>query len=83
MSRSLSLDKVHRKEGRLDVLLYGLANIATKKLEEKTNLPGLNQGLMPILEDEIRKNVPAKTVIPKKYKELAKLLADRVIETRS
>lgn len=65
------------KAGRVDILLNGIASLLTNKIEEHTKLPGLAKGLMPIFEDEIRKNVPRNSVIPKKYKELAKLVAQR------
>jgi hypothetical protein len=71
------LSNTKDKIGRVDVLLHGIGSLLTRKLEEHTNLPGLANGLMPILDDEIRKNVPAKAVIPKKYRELAKLVAQR------
>jgi hypothetical protein len=72
-----SISTVKDKAGRVDILLNGIASLLTNKIEEHTKLPGLAKGLMPIFEDEIRKNVPTRTIIPKKYKELAKLVAQR------
>lgn len=74
----ISLLNSQHKAGRIDVLLAGLAKIASEKLENKTGLAGLAEGLMPILEDEIRKGVPSKTVIPKKYQKLAGLVGEYV-----
>ncbi len=72
------LTKVIKKEGRLDCLLNSLAKMATLKLEHKLNLPGLSMGVMPILEDEIKKNVSSKTIIPKKYRNLTRLVGEQI-----
>ncbi len=79
----ISFEKVKDKTGRVDVLLGGLAGMLTKKLEVKLNLPGLSEGVMPILENEIKKVVPAKKMIPKEYQKLANLLGAYVNNSNS
>jgi len=74
----VSISQVKNKEGRVDCLLFGLSSILTKKLEEKLNLPGLAGGMMPILEKEIKRAIPAKTVIPEEYRELTKVIGEHV-----
>jgi len=76
--KTKSLTEVKNKEGRLDCLLHSLAVMGMQKIEVKTNLPGLSNSVMPILEDEIKKAVPSGKVIPKKYQELARLIGTQI-----
>lgn len=72
--KTRSLVEVKNKEGRLDCLLYGAADLLTKKLEDKLSLPGLAEGLMPLAEKEIRKNVDSRSVVPEEYRKLTNVI---------
>ncbi len=76
--KSRSLTQVKNKGGRVDCLLFGLGQLLTAKLETKLNLPGLASGLMPLVEDEIKKNIDSKSVISPKYNELVKVIGSHL-----
>lgn len=64
--------------GRVDLLVEGMTKLLVGKLETKLQLPGLVNGVMPILEDEIKTHIGSKKVISKKYEGLAKLVGQRI-----
>jgi hypothetical protein len=75
--RDTSLDLVKNKTGRLDCLLHGVAGRLLDIVGEKFNLP-VKEGVMPIVEHHIKKHVPNKKVIPEEYKELARIVSERL-----
>jgi hypothetical protein len=74
----IPMSEVKDKAGRADVLLHGIASRLMARFENTVNLPGLAEGVMPLLEAEIKKHVPATKVIPKKYEKLAHLVSERL-----
>lgn len=62
-------------QGRLDVLLYQLANRGLERIERDQGLSGLREHLLPIVHDAILANVPGTNLIPR---EIAALL--RVVQ---
>lgn len=72
--------KRRSKQGRLDLLLRGVVEMGAKKLEVRTGLVGLSNALMPIVEEEIKKRVAGRNVIPGEFRELADLVERHVIQ---
>lgn len=77
-SKLVSISNVKDKTGRVDVLCNGLLDKLLQVMEIKTNLPGLREGIMPIVEQEIRKNISPTKIIPKEYEKLAQLIGQRL-----
>lgn len=76
--------KVRRsKQGRVDLLVRGVVEMGTRKLENKLSLPGLSNALMPIADQEIKRHigsVEGRNVIPVEFRELAELVSKHVIQ---
>ena len=58
------LANVQHRQGRLDVLLYQLAERWMQKLETERGLVGLREHFLPLVETAIVQQVPAGNLIP-------------------
>lgn len=52
-------------QGRLDVLLYQIASRAAERLEREQGIVGLQEHLLPLVEDVIMAHVPDQCFIPR------------------
>ena len=68
---SRSLARVADPQGRMDVLLYELANRGMEKFEREQNILGLRENLLPIIEQLIVRHIPPQNCFSE---ELAALL---------
>lgn len=68
------LGNVRNPEGRLDVLLYQLANRGLERLERDQGLAGLRENLLPLVEDAILQHVPGSNLLPREITALLKVL---------
>lgn len=59
------LQNVANPQGRLDVLLYQLAVRAAERLEREQGIVGLQEHVLPIVEDVIMANVSQHSLIPR------------------
>lgn len=59
------LGRVQNPQGRLDVLLYQLVSRTMERLERERNVVGIREHLLPIVEELIQANVPARNLIPR------------------
>lgn len=59
------LGKVTNPQGRLDVLLYQLVSRTMERIERERNVVGICEHVLPIVEELICANVPARNLIPR------------------
>lgn len=76
--RVTSISEVKDKVGRVDVLALGIAKHLLGRLEVRTQLSGLSEGILPIVEEEVRKHIPSSKMIPKEWEKLAQLIGKRI-----
>ena len=57
------LAAVKNRQGRVDVLLYQMAERYMARVETDQGLVGLREHLWPMVEKAIRRNVPGRNVI--------------------
>jgi len=69
-----TLRNVAHRQGRLDVLLYQLAERWMAQVEVERGLVGLREYLLPIVEKTIVNRVPAENLIPSELRSCLMLL---------
>jgi hypothetical protein len=74
MMRTRRLAKVRNRQGRIDVLLYRLASRALFKLEQKHGVMGLEENLMPMVEDLIMAHIPNRNMLPREVESLLHII---------
>jgi hypothetical protein len=67
------LANVSEKQGRVDVALYRMADRVMERLERDQGLLGLRENILPIVEDFILRNVPARNLIPQEIAAVLKI----------
>lgn len=80
MRKTPGLAQVSNPRGRVDVALYRIAERVMEKLETEQKFIGLRENLLPIVEDVISQNFPAKTMLPREVEavlEVFRLNANR------
>lgn len=68
------LANVAHRAGRLDVLLYQLAERYMAELESQRGLVGLREHLLPLVEAAIVRSVPGQNVIPNELRSVLMVL---------
>lgn len=68
-----SLVNVRNRHGRVDVLLYRLAERWMEQIEAQRGLAGLRQHILPLVEAAIVARVPAGNMIPIELRSLLML----------
>lgn len=63
--RKRRLQNVADPQGRLDVLLYQLAVRTAERLEREQGIVGLQEHVLPLIEDAILAHVPQQSLIPR------------------
>ena len=73
MRKRNRLSEVRNRQGRIDVMLYRLADHGLGRLEQEQGLLGLRENLLPILESFITPNVQAENLIPQEIQAVLKI----------
>lgn len=75
MRHKRSLAQVLNPEGRLDVLLYQFVGRLMDKAEKDSGYTGFREHLLPIVEEVIVANLPARNLIPREIAAAFKVYA--------
>lgn len=70
MRKPTSLARVRNRQGRVDVLMYQLADRWLEQLEVERGLAGLRERMLPVVEAAIVARVPAGNMIPRELRKL-------------
>ena len=70
MRKPTPLANVQNRQGRVDVLLYQLAERWMAQLEAERGLVGLREHLLPMVEQAIAMRVPDENMIPQELRSL-------------
>ena len=73
MKRRRRLTNAQNTYGRVDVLLYRLAERWMQQVETERELPGLREQLLPLVEKAIIARVPAGNMIPEELRSFVTL----------
>jgi hypothetical protein len=65
MRNQRRLANVPDPQGRLDVALFRMVDLAMERIEREQGLAGLREHLLPIVEQAILQHVPGRNLIPR------------------